>query len=302
MVAEPARERERTDRVRTPRVGRHVGGQRTPTFSGSFRALGRLAYDGARVSAHVVDISSGTPLVSIDDTIVLPTANVGTVLLLVEVSARITARDESAFGLVDKPQRTVAHSGVWQHLQAPVLPLTDLAALVGATRDNLATNALLDRVGLEAVRARGEALGLGRTALLDVVRDIRGPDDAPQLSVGSTAELGRLFAALAREEVVDVPTSQRVMGWLSLGSDLSMVAGAFGLDPLAHGRADHGTLLVNTTGSDVGVRAEVGALRGSRAAVSYAVTVVFDDDTMARRLAVLAAMRTVGEELLEYVH
>ena len=107
---------------------------------------------------------------------------------------------------------------------------------------------LLRQVGLSAVRARTESLGLMRTALLDLVRDSRGPDDAPQLSVGSTAELSWLFGALARNEVVDSLTSQRVMGWLSLNSDLSMVASAFGLDPLSHRGPDHGTLLVNKTG------------------------------------------------------
>ena len=95
------------------------------------------------------------------------------------------------------------------------------------------------------------------------MRDTRGPDDAPQLSVGSTAELAWLFGALARSEIVDPLTSQRVMGWLSLNADLSMVASAFGLDPLSHRGVDHSTLLVNKTGADAGVRSEAGALRGS---------------------------------------
>ena len=302
-MAQVARVRERSDRLRATRPGRHVAQQRTPQFAATFRALGRLAYDGASVSANVVDLASGTTLVAIDDRIVLPTASIGKVLLLIEVSARLTARDDSGYGIVDKPPvGLVGGEGMWQHLQAPSLPIADLAVLVGSTSDNVATNLLLNRVGLEAVRARTESLGLSRTALLDFARDSRGPDDAPQLSVGSTAELSSLFAMLAREEVVDSPTSQRVMNWLSLNSDLSLVASAFGLDPLAHRNPDHSTLLVNKTGSDVGVRSEVGALRGRRAAVSYAVSVHFDDDSLARRLSVVDAMRAVGEELLEYVH
>jgi beta-lactamase class A len=43
-----------------------------------------------------------------------------------------------------------------------------------------------------------------------------------------------LFSALARGEVVDNLTSSRVLGWLSLNADLSLVASAFGLDPLSH--------------------------------------------------------------------
>jgi beta-lactamase class A len=289
--------------VRAQREPKHSGTGGVANFSSTFAALGKIAYEGAQVSASVVDLNSGRTLLAIDDRIVLPTASIGKVLLLIEVSARLTSRDFSGFGILDKtPRDAVGDSGVWQHLQAPSLPVADLATLVGASSDNLATNVLLRQVGLAAVRARAESLGLMRTALLDLVRDSRGPDDAPQLSVGSTAELSWLFGALARSEVVDALTSQRVMGWLSLNTDLSLVASAFGLDPLSHRGPDHQTLLVNKTGTDVGVRAEAGALRGASKAVSYAVSVQFNDDGLASRLRVLDAMRAVGYDLLEYVH
>jgi beta-lactamase class A len=302
-VTELSRVRERSERAKLARSGRHASGARAPRFAATFLALGQLAYEGVKVSANVLDLNTGEALVAIDDRIVLPTASIGKVLLLIEVSARLTARDFSGYGILDKtPRDLVGDSGVWQHMQAPALPVADLATLVGATSDNMATNLLLSRVGLDAVRQRTESLGLSRTALLDLVRDTRGPDDAPQLSVGSTAELSWLFGALARGEIVDQATSQRVMGWLSLNCDLSMVASAFGLDPLAHRMPDHDTLLVNKTGTDIGIRAEVGALRGARAAVSYAVSAHFFDRDLQLRLRVLAAMRTVGEELLDYVH
>jgi beta-lactamase class A len=160
---------------------------------------------------------------------------------------------------------------------------------------------LIRRVGLDAVRARGEALGLTRTFLLDTVRDYRGPDDAPQLSVGSARELATLFAGLSRGEIVDVATSQQVLEWLGLGADLSMVASAFGLDPFAHRTSDHGLLLVNKTGSDRGVRSEAGVLRGPSGSVAYAVTMRFNDTELAGRLAVLEGMRTLGTDILEYV-
>jgi beta-lactamase class A len=302
-VLDTTRVRERSERLRLPREPRHAGTDNAVSFASTFRALGALAFENAQVSASVVDLNSGHTLLSIDDRIVLPTASIGKVLLLIEVSARLTARAFSGYGILDKtPHDSIGDSGLWQHLQAPSLPISDLATLVGAVSDNLATNVLLRQVGLAAVRARTESLGLLRTALIDLVRATRGPDDAPQLSVGSTAELSWLFGALARNEVVDPVTSQRVMGWLSLGSDLSMVASAFGLDPLAHRSSDHETMLVNKTGSDRGVRSEVGVLRGSRRAVAYAVSVQFSDHDLPARLRVIDAMRTVGYEILEYVH
>ncbi|TPW77953.1 serine hydrolase [Schumannella soli] len=295
--------RGRRERSRARRAPRHRAPVAAENFIGTFTGLGDLAYEGARVSASVVDLDSGRPLVAIDDRIVLPTAGIGKVLLLIEVSARLTQRDFSGYGILDKSHKdAVGGRGVWQHLQAPSLPVADLASLVGATSDNVATNALLREVGLPAVRRRAESLGLSRTAMLDIVRATRGPDDAPQLSVGSTAELAGLFGALARGEVVDSLTSSRVLGWLSLGSDFSMVSSAFGLDPLAHRATDHGILLVNKTGLDEGVRAEVGVLRGPRTAVCYSVTIQFNDANVWSRLRVLDTMRTIGFDLLEYVH
>lgn len=294
--------KDRRDRIRTPRVGRHRGDEVAGNFAAGFEALGELAYAGAKVSVSVIDLQTGQSLLSVDDRIVLPTASVGKILLLIEVSARMTAKDAAGFGIVDKsPADRVAGAGLWQHMQAPVLPVIDLAALVGAVSDNLATNALLRQVGLESVRARAESLGLKKTALLDFVRDSRGPDDAPQLSVGSTSELTWLVTALCRGQIVDHVTSQRVLDWMSNNTDLSMVAAGFGLDPLEHRAADHGIRLINKTGSDQGVRSEVGLLNGPRAGIAYALTVQFADTSLATRLAVHDAMRVFGLDLLEYV-
>ncbi|MEO7005390.1 MAG: serine hydrolase [Terrimesophilobacter sp.] len=287
-------------RARTP--GRHRAHEVGENFSGSFTALGQLAYSGAQVSANAVDLGSGSTLLAADDHIVLPTAGVGRVLLLIEVSARITRSDHSGLGILDKAEADAARgAGLWQYLQAPALPAVDLATLIGATSDNVAVNTLLRQVGLDAVRTRAESLGLRHTAMLDRVRDRRGPDDAPHVSVGSTAELARLFAALARDEVVDAPTSRRTLGWLSLGYDLSGVASAFGLDPLSHRSPDAGIQLINATGTANGVWSEAGLLYGPKTAVAYAVTVTYDQSGVADRLRVNDALRRVGFDLLEHV-
>lgn len=273
------------------------------SFASSFAALGDLAYQGARVSATVLDLVTGLPLLAIDDRVALPTASVGKVLLLIETAARITTRDPSIPTILDKtPDDAIADSGLWHRMQVPTLPLGDMGLLVGAASDNVATNVLLRHIGIEAVRMRAESLGLTRTALLDRVRMTRGPDDAPQLSVGSTAELAWLFYALARGQVVDSVTSQRVLDWLSLNADLSMVASAFGLDPLSHRSSSHGLQLINKTGTDDGVRSDVGLLQGRRAGAAYAVTVEFADSSLHDRLRVLEAMRAVGRDILEYVY
>lgn len=304
-LVEIEKTRERRNRIRAPRVAKHVGTGDEPNFASTFAALGRLKLGnpGLLVSASAVDINSGKTILSIDDRVALPTASIGKILLLIEVSAQFENREFAPYGILEKvPSASVGAAGLWQHLQAPSLPVADLAALVGATSDNLATNILLKLIGLDAVRARTESLGLTKTALLDLVRDTRGPDDAPQLSVGSAIELSWLFGALARGEIINSIASQRVLGWLSLNTDLSLVASAFGLDPLSHRGVDHSTLLVNKTGIDRGVRAEAGALRGNKRAVAYAASIQFDDSSMQARLRVIEALRIFGYDLMEYVH
>jgi beta-lactamase class A len=58
---------------------------------------------------------------------------------------------------------------------------------------------------------------------------------------------------LEQGRAIDSATSARTRGWLALGTDLSMVAASFGLDPLAHTEA-----LAHKTGTDLGVRADAG--------------------------------------------
>jgi beta-lactamase class A len=299
----PPRESERRARHSSVHRGRRRAEDPNENFARGFTALGELSLAGVQVSARATDLATGKVLFSVDDHVVMPTASIGKVLLLIEVAARLAGPAADAYTVLDRePTDAVGDSGVWRHMLAPSLPAADLGALVGATSDNLATNVLLRSVGLEAVRARAESLGLTRTALLDIVRDQRGPDDAPQLSIGSAKELGWLFSALVRGEIVSPQVSHRVVGWLALNTDLSMVSSAFGLDPLAHGSTDHGVHLINKTGTDAGVRSEAGVLRGPRAGVAYVVSTSFADTGLSSRLAVLDAMRSVGMDLLEYVH
>ncbi|WP_445337465.1 serine hydrolase [Clavibacter sp. CFBP 8614] len=282
---------------------RHRGGETAAAFRSAFRALGGLALDGMRVAARATDLDTGEVVLAVDDHVALPAAGLGRVLLLIELSARMTAGDLSPLHLVDRlPEDEGGSAGLWRHLVVPSLPATDLGSLVGATGDAAATNALLRLVGLGAVRARAESLGLRRTALLDLARGSRGPDDAPQLSVGSARELASLFSSLVHGEVVDEETSTRVVGWLALNTDRSLVAASFGLDPLVERGGEHGIVVVDCTGVDAGVRAEAGVLRGPRGAVAYAVMVHFDDADLPARLAVRDALGIVGLDLLEHVH
>lgn len=232
--------------------------------------------DGGILHAHRPDL-------------VLSTASVGKLLLLLEV-ARTLPPDLPCDRRDVEP---VADSGLWRHLCTDVLPVADLALLVASVSDNLATNVLIRRVGLDRVAALTVELGLTATALHDVVRDVRTAAHPPRLSSGSAAELSLLLHRLP-----GIEGGEQVLDWMRTSADLSMVASAFDLDPLSH----DGVTLRNKTGTDEGVRADVGVVTGSGAAgaVSYAVLANWRPGS-ATVGEVLATMRTVGDAIRVHV-
>ncbi|GEK85803.1 hypothetical protein GCM10007198_08380 [Microbacterium aerolatum] len=267
------------------------------------RALEELADAGAQVSVHVIDLDTGSQVLAGDDHVTLPVAGLGVVPLLIEVAAGFESGTLDPLEIVDRASTdAVTTSGIWRSLRAPALPLSDLAVLAAAVGDPLAVNILLEQVGLDRVRQRIEALGLKHTAVLDQFRDMRGPDDAPHVAVGTARELAVLFSALVNSKAVDAAVSAQVSEWLSLNHDLSLVAASTGLDPFAHDHDAHGLLFINKTGQDRGVRAEAGVLAGPRAGIAYSMIVCFDDLSIAHRLRAHDAFRVLGVELMEYTH
>lgn len=312
-MSEPQRTRRtRAEEPASPdRATRRTGGDRNSprrsslrqrSFIGTLKALDALSAAGAQVSVHVADLDSGTSVLDGDDHLTLPVAGLGVVPLLIEVAAQIEAGTLDPLEIIERGSvEPVAVAGLWQHLKAPALPVCDLAVLTAAASDATATNALLARVGLDAVRARVEAIGLTRTALLDGFRDVRGPDDAPQVALASAGELSALFGAIVNATVVSPAVSAQVGEWLNLNQDLALVGAAPALDPFAHEDDRHGLLFVNKTGRGDGIRAEAGVLAGPRGGVSYALIVCFDDLSIAHRLRAHEAFRALGLDLMEYV-
>ena len=303
IAPEPKRDAEslrgsRRSNRRLPR--RAAVGRRS--FTSTLKALDELAATGARVSVRITDLNRGTAVLAGDDFVTLPVAGLGVVPLLIEVAAGFESGELDPLEIIDKSSlEPVTVAGVWQHLKAPALPLADLAVLTAATGDALAANALIERVGLPAVRARIELLGMSHSALLDRFRDERGPDDAPHFALGSARELADVFAALVNSQAVSAGVSAQVAEWLSLNHDLSLVASATGLDPFDHENDEHGLLFINKTGQDAGIRVEAGVLAGPRAGVSYALIVCFDDLSITHRLRAHESFRTLGTDLMEYV-
>jgi beta-lactamase class A len=229
------------------------------------------------------------------------TASVGKLMLLVEVARQCDAGTLSGTTMLDREQAIpVADSGLWQRLHVQTLSVEDLCVLIASVSDNLATNAVLERVGLGSVAALVESLGLVHTSLLDFVRDHRGPQHPPTLSTGSASELSRVMSQLSRGDLVSPAVSERVNGWLAAGVDLSMVASAFSLDPLSHA-GSRNIRIRNKTGADPGVRADVGAVARGADALSYAVIANWNGVDTDRQGDVQSQMNAIGAVLRNFL-
>jgi beta-lactamase class A len=244
-----------------------------------------VAVTGRAAAAHAADR-------------VLWTASIGKILLLAEAARRIAdGALDPAEPLRRAPELAVADSGLWQHLAVDVLPVADVAVLIGSVSDNWATNVLLDRIGLRPVAELAAALGLRDTALNDRVRTARAAHHPPTLSQGSARELAGLMGRIAEGTLVSPAVSHRLDRWLATGTDLSMVAAGLHLDPLAHVEPERGLVLRNKTGTDDGIRADVGYLSGAGAGLAYAVLANWDPAHRDATGDVLTAMRRIGSAL-----
>jgi beta-lactamase class A len=258
------------------------------------------------------------PLSSQGADVPLRTASVGKVLLLLSVAGLLCDGSLSAGEVLPRePVDAVADSGIWWQLSVEALPLGDVARLVGAVSDNLATNVLLRRVGLDFVAQVGRSLGLERTVLHDKVRDERGPDDPATLSTGTAEELSDLMLRLSTGIAMGPEPDTLVRQWLSANVDLSMVGSAFverlGVDPLAHLVGP--VWFFNKTGTDVGVRADVGAATIGDRTIAWAAIANWSTSTepgqasgatsaeglgdTAQVAEAMAGMKRIGHEIVD---
>lgn len=231
----------------------------------------------------------------------LPAASVGKLLLLGCAAAMFADGRLPRHEVLSRSDAPFARdSGIWHTLHQDELPAVDVARLIGLVSDNLATNVLLHRIGLEEVGEWAHRLSLTPLHLLDYVRDSREGLDPCVPSMLSTANAARSVHFMQLLDAGDISTE--VAQWLSLNTDLSMVADAFGLDPLAHNAIgapiSGGITLINKTGTDTGVRADVGLVRAGGAVTAYAVLANWDEvedgDCTAE---VIARMRGIGAQI-----
>ena len=261
------------------------------------RCLGELLAADPGVRWSVSISREGQVLAEVNADLVLRTASMGKVFLLAEIARRIElgSLDGQAWLRADR-EATVADSGLWQFFGDLPLTVEALAVLVAAVSDNLATNVLLAEVGLDSVQRLSDELGMDRTRMLDRIRDARSLDDPIAPSVGTARDFARFMELMGAGRLLSIPISRRLRSWLALGTDLSMVASALRLDPLAH--LEDRWQLANKTGTDAGVRADAGIFEYRGSTWAYAVIANWSSDDPDCYRGVVDGMRDIGSAVL----
>lgn len=181
----------------------------------------RIAQHHGVVGLALIDPKTGETL-SIRGDETFPTASVIKLGVLTELFHRI----ELGSIHLDDPLIMLAGdrepgSGILQFLHAPhELTVKDAATLMIAVSDNTATNLLVSKLGIRAVNARMDTLGLKHTRLWAKVfersRTTINPDSSAKYGLGSTTplEIARLMVMIYNGTAVSPDASAQMIDML----------------------------------------------------------------------------------------
>ena len=168
------------------------------------------------------------------------------------------------------PSKKASESG-WLKFFDPGLAPTwnDLATLMIGPSDNTAANAWIERLGIENINARMQALGFESIRLLSVLPRLDPVAEGPRWSglkfgVVTPHEVAEWFARVATGELLDADSSRRILAYLDNSPSRARIARRFTSAALWAGK----------TGTMSGVRNDSGVLRTGKGRF---VLVVFTD-------------------------
>ncbi len=122
--------------------------------------------------------------------------------------------------------RKVEGSGVLFHLGRPSLSLSvrDTAVLMVVLSDNTATNLLIDKVGLDAVNRRLDALGLPKTRLRRKMMDLQAAAEGRE-NVSTPLEMMTLLEKIWKGGVLKEPFRKDLLDILAIPKDSPLRSG-----------------------------------------------------------------------------
>jgi beta-lactamase class A len=173
---------------------------------------GSLAH--GKLSAVVVDMQSGA-MASIDGDRAVLAASLFKLPILIDVLAEEDAGQlDPEHQLLIRPEDWTDGSGVLQARVGDQLSVRELTRLMIQESDNIAALVLLDALGVPAVNAMVERLGLHATRLVDH-RAGSGLSGSAEHTT-SAADMAHLLVGLATGQLVNPRVSEEALGLLEL--------------------------------------------------------------------------------------
>lgn len=196
-------------------------------------------------------------------------ASVVKIAIVTEVMARVRA------GEIDLSARWVltdaakaSGSGTLLMLDAGLNPTwNDLTTLMIGPSDNTATNAWIDRLGIEAINARMGAMGLAHVRMFARLPALSRSEETPspwkgfRLGSATPHDVAEWMARVARGELVDAEASRKIFAYLDKDPTRLRIARRFPSEDLWAGKS----------GSMSGVRNDAGILRTKKGRFAIAI-------------------------------
>jgi beta-lactamase class A len=185
-------------------------------------------------------------------------ASVAKIAVLTEAMAGVR---EGRIDLSERWTLTAANKASesgWLKLFDPGLNPTwnDMLTLMIGPSDNTATNAWIERLGLDRINARMESLGFREIRLLSILpwfdKTHPGPRwDGLKFGVVTPREVANWLSSVARGDLLDAESSRRIFQYLDTSPSRARLARRFSGEALWAGK----------TGTMAGVRNDAGILR-----------------------------------------
>lgn len=166
--------------------------------------------------------------------------------------------------------RKASESGWLRFFDAGLAPTwNDLVTLMMGPSDNTATNAWIERLGVDAINARMRSLGFEHVRLFSLLPWLDPSVDGPKwgdlrFGVVTAREVAEWYARVARGELLDTESSRKIFLYLDNAPSRARIARRF----------SSAALWLGKTGTMSGVRNDSGILRTGKGRF---VLVVFTD-------------------------
>jgi beta-lactamase class A len=224
------------------------------------------------------------------------TASTIKVPILIELFRQVESGDvdlDSRVAVSDAA-RTVG-SGILRELSPGLaLSMRDHATLMIVVSDNIATNVLIDLLGIERINQTMADLGFTRTRLLERLDFPKVGRDARNLAVTTPSDLAGMMAALAEGTILSASSREAILEILGRQHYVDLVPRylPYYPNPEELGHPDNGLRIANKTGGWTGMRADMALVEwpGTR----YAIGIVSEGDTDTRFWAENAGARLIG--------